>query len=357
MTLKAIHVGAGSFQNLVETDRNLLDYLGQRVPGVIFTSGNSLTSIPDLRVSPGTGHTANVVKGAAILRESVNPIVRGAYFAYADTDEVVTLPVPQANPFFVAVVLRVLDAQYSGGGLVGGPGTVLEVVSGTPNASPVVVTDAAISGVAGKFGAWIRLADIRINTADSGAIPSGQFTDRRTPGGFGGDINCLSTLRPVMTLGFRGAHAFELDTGNDIYWDGTTWQSPNTAPWAIAGGTGTSLPANVDYGIGTVSVTEGSAVCSGGLDSIVFNRNGLVTVHARFYMPSSGARTVWIGVPTATKSAMAAVPSGLGAEVDRVSLSWTSRITSGDVINFGQRCTGAVNTTCTINAMFFPTYK
>ena len=220
MTLKAISIGVNSFQNLVETDRSLVDSLAGAIAGVILGSGTTMISITDLQVTPGAGHTVNVGAGKAIVREKTTPLVRGAYFFQADDIEAsVALPVPDTQPFYAAVVARVTDPQY--GTVTGNVGARIDVIKGTPAASPVVVPDATIDAVTNTPGGWIRLADVRINTGDTGAIPSNQFTDTRKPGGFG-EIRCLRINRPASPL--VGTSIYEMDTKMKRTRDGTRWR-------------------------------------------------------------------------------------------------------------------------------------
>lgn len=219
MTLRAISIGLNSYQNLVETDRALVDTLAHGVPGVILSPGSTMAAITDLQVSPGTGHTINVGAGKAILREKTNPVARGAYFFQADAIEAsVALPVPDTQPFYTAIVARVTDPQY--GTVTGNVGARIDTIKGTPAASPAVVSDSTIDAVTNTPGGWIRLADVRINVTDTGAIPSGQITDTRKPGGFG-TINCLRVNRPVGT---GRISVYEMDTKMERTWDGTRWQ-------------------------------------------------------------------------------------------------------------------------------------
>lgn len=218
MTLKAISIGVNSYQNLVETDRALVDSLAGQLPGVLLSPGVAMSAITDLQVTAGTGHTVNVGAGKAVVREKTTPLVRGAYFFQADAIEAsVALPVPDTQPFYAAVVARVTDPQY--GTVTGNVGARIDVIKGTPAASPVVVPDATIDAVTNTPGGWIRLADVRINTGDTGAIPGGQITDTRKPSGWG-LIKCLSTNRPT---GVSGLQIYEYDTKAYGFYDGTTW--------------------------------------------------------------------------------------------------------------------------------------
>lgn len=219
MVARAISIGPNNFQNLVEMDRSFVDAVSSMSHGVIFRSGATLSACTDLQVTPGTGHTANVNVGRAVIREKTNPIVRGAYFFMEDAIENIALPVPTTNPFIATVIARVTDTQY--GTVTGAVGARIDVLSGTPASSPVPVSDAAIDAVTNTPGGWIRLCDIRINTADTGAVPVGQFTDVRTAGGFG-QMNAYSNARPAAP--FIGMKILEIDTGFERQWTGTKWR-------------------------------------------------------------------------------------------------------------------------------------
>lgn len=226
MTLKAISVAPNSYQNLVETDRALVDTLANAIPGVIFAgaTGTSLSAITNLQVTPGTGHTVNVGAGKAVIREKTSPVIRGAYFFQADAIEAsVALPVPDTQPFIATVIARVTDPQY--GTVTGNVGARIDVIKGTPASSPTAISDATIDAVTNTPGGWTRLADVRVNTGDTGVVPSGQFTDVRKPGGFG-TIICLSTNRPSSPS--IGQSIFELDTKAYGWYDGTAWRMYDT---------------------------------------------------------------------------------------------------------------------------------
>jgi hypothetical protein len=244
VTLRAIDIAqngsGGAFLNYVETDRQLIDALARSVAGVVFTNGTALSNCTDLQVTPAAGHNIQVNLGRAIVRNTTSPFNRGAYFVQEDAVETFSLPVPGANPFYATVVLRVTDPDY--GTVSGTVGPRIDVIKGTEAGSPVAVSDATISAVANTPGGWIRLADVRVNTGDSGAIPSGQVVDRRLPGGFGGRISAFSNARPIG--GGAGYKIYELDTGADGTWDATLskwlmedsrWQT-YTPVWSTAGG-------------------------------------------------------------------------------------------------------------------------
>lgn len=216
MTLRAVSIAPLSYKNLAEMDRALVDANAKGGAGVIFTGqGPNLANVLDLQVTAAAGHNFQVATGKAVVREQTSPAIRGAYFAQEDALEVFALHAPDTLPFIDTVIFRVADASY---GTVqaslantltnGQQGPRIDVVKGTPASAPNAVSDATINAQSVP-GGWIRLADIRVNVADTGAVPVGQFTDTRRPGGFG-RINTLSTTRPLLPL--DGMEIYDLDT-------------------------------------------------------------------------------------------------------------------------------------------------
>ncbi len=209
----AFVIGPSSFENDIRTDRKLVEWLGGNLSGV--------ADAASMLVSPVSGqHQISIAPGSATLVGRSTPASQGSYHVWSDAADVIALPATQANPFIVAVVLRVADPQY---GVVSGTvGARYDLVPGTAAASPVAPSDADITAYGGGVpGAWIRLADVRINTADTGAIPGGQFTDLRgyyVPGGM--YVICTNTNRPPHKVGRR---IFEYNTGHRYTSDGTNW--------------------------------------------------------------------------------------------------------------------------------------
>lgn len=221
MTLNAHYIGANNYQNSVNSDRKLAEYLSMGSSGISGVTPGSFA------VGTVAGQHQVTVGGAgsrAFLAGKNTPASQGAYHAWADAAEPVNMPTPQSNPFIATVILRVTDPQY--GTVTGLVGARIDVVSGTPASSPQPISDAAIDAISGAPGGWTRLADVRINTTDTGAIPVGQITDTRTflPDRAGDPLQCLSTQRPV---GVRGRTIFEIDTGRILIYDGTNWVYPN----------------------------------------------------------------------------------------------------------------------------------
>ena len=116
-----------------------------------------------------------------------------------------------------------------------------------------------------------------------------------------------------------------------------------------------SMPANTDYGVGTFAVTEGAVLSVPGVDTLRFTQAGLVVVTARFYMPNTVERAGWIGIPGTTKASMNGWATGVGADKDRFSVTWSGRVTAGFDMSFGMRSAAVLSgTTCTVTGTWTP---
>lgn len=168
LQVSAFSMGASSFHNLVETDRKLVE-AHIRQWGVV----NRIGMPGDFTVSPhGSLHSMIIGSGMAWI--APRGLAVGTYFAYSDGNDTISLPAANpSNPFIATVILRVADDQY--GTVTGTKGARYDIVSGTPGASPTAPSDSAIDAL-GVPGGWMRICDIRINSADTGVIPGGQFT-------------------------------------------------------------------------------------------------------------------------------------------------------------------------------------
>lgn len=169
MGLSAAAAYLGATSNTVNTDRKLVEYMCGAQEGVT-TPGAFL-------VGPVSGQHKVTIAAGALFAAGRNVVAsQGFYFGWSDADVLVDLPAPVANPFYATVLLRIADSQY--GTLPGSEGSYFQILSGTAAASPVPISDAAIVAT-NVPGAWYRLADVRINTANTGEIPAGQFVDTR----------------------------------------------------------------------------------------------------------------------------------------------------------------------------------
>lgn len=209
----AFVIGPDSFENDIRTDRKLVEFVTEGLSGA--------QDVTSLAVSPVIGqHQISISAGKATVAGRSTPASQGSYLVWSDAADVVSLPAVQANPFIVAVVLRVADPQY--GVVSGSVGARYDLVPGAAAASPTSPTDGDISAYGGGVpGAWMRLADVRINTGDTGEIPAGQITDMRgyyVPGNL--HIVCTSTTRPPHKV---GRTIYETDTKLKLTSDGTNW--------------------------------------------------------------------------------------------------------------------------------------
>lgn len=212
MTLNASYIGANAYENSVDTDRVLLQHM---VLGSLDRSGCTsgsfrVTTVPGMHQVTVGRYVSSTGPGIsrAFLVGKNTLYSQGAYFAWSDADETLDLPNPLSSPFIATIILRVTDPQF--GTVVGAVGARLDILTGTPATTPTPLSDVAIDAL-GVPGGWIRLADVRINTADTGSVPQSQITDTRPSFGdrAGDPILCSSSDRPPHV---RGRVILETDT-------------------------------------------------------------------------------------------------------------------------------------------------
>lgn len=213
LNVSAGYIGAGGFQNDIRTDRLLLEHVAMGRQGVPYAS--------HLVVTPTVGaHSVTISAGRAFVKGKNTPASQGSYFVWSDDNDVVALAAPSASPRIDTVILRVADPQY--GTVTGTVGARYEVIQGTPAASPTAVADATIDAL-GVPGGWIRLADVRVNTVDTGAIPIGQFTDKRPIIGSGGIL-----VGDAANGDYVSQYRHNLSNGRLEVWNGSAWVTANT---------------------------------------------------------------------------------------------------------------------------------
>lgn len=236
-------VGPALFENDIDIDRRLLEMVSGGLTGV--------AGVGDFKVAPDPGgHNLIIPSGMATLRGRNASLKQGTYMASSDGDDIVPLPVPQANPYIVAVVLRVVDTQY--GAAATALGAQYQLVPGTASGTPQPPSDATIQSYGGNLpGGWLRLADVEIKAADSGVIPSGQISDRRTGTGVLGVAldfgNGVALANPK-----EGQLLYNPTTKRTHMWTGSEWQfvmGPAKVTNAV-GGTAASGWAVDEAGLG-----------------------------------------------------------------------------------------------------------
>lgn len=169
LNASALEIGSPGFQTLVQTDR-------QFITG-IFGNGSFVLREGDFSVTPNSlSHAVDISAGKAILAGG-NATDQGSYFAWSDSGETIAWPAPSANPRIDTLVLRVADPQY--GTVTGATGARWDIIQGVPTASPAARSDTEINTTFFVPGAWLRIADIRLDSSDTGVIPGGKFYKRQ----------------------------------------------------------------------------------------------------------------------------------------------------------------------------------
>lgn len=218
LSASAFAIGPGLFENDIRTDRKLVEALFMGQSGVVpRTDPNG-----DFLITPVAGeHSVQVTGYLAAVRGRNAPTSQGYYLVWSDGADVLSLPVPQANPYYVAVVLRVVDPQY--GVASGAVGARYHLVPGIAAPSPLPPDDATITAYEGNLpGGWERIGNILINPGDSGAIPSGQISHTRSyisPNGF---MRMNAGVRPADP--WFGLTIYDLGEKLFRTWDGSSWR-------------------------------------------------------------------------------------------------------------------------------------
>lgn len=162
--------------------------------------------------------SVNVAEGQVAIPGTENTY-QGIYLCEAQGTTNLAIGAAAANPRYDLVVARIRDAAYATG-----PSSTftLEVVAGTPAASPTVPTAPANS--------WV-LAEVYVG-ASVPSITAPNITDRRTTrtgqyglaGPAGHRVICTSGTRPPSP--WTGMEIFETDTSRSYIWTGVGWVIP-----------------------------------------------------------------------------------------------------------------------------------
>lgn len=205
--------GVTDFQHPVELMRNLLAaQCGKRSGAFRYGDFNVTTT--------GSGMGINIAAGSGYLN-GVESNTQGGYFAWSNASEVQTFGAASGSTRYDTVLLRVADNQY--GTISGAPRAYWSLVPGAAGAG-APRADSYFNTGGGSYnpGAWLRVADVRIDPGDV-TINSGKIV---MAGNYiappGGRILCLSTARPASPL--LGDVIFEIDTTLEYIWNGSNWR-------------------------------------------------------------------------------------------------------------------------------------
>lgn len=235
------YIGQTGYEHPVELDRNVIEAIWGRTGAVQYT---------EFQISPGVGTRAVAVSVGRAVLVGVENAQQGAYFVWSDAIETYLLAAAVGNPRIDTLILRVLDDQY--GTISGLPRAEIEVVQGVAAGSPTARPDSDFN-VGGSFyepGAWWRLGDVRVNVADTGSIPGGQFTSNNRYVRNAGGLYVVENSADMQAISGQrlGDIAYRVNKGWYYRWDGTRWSWPG-ARGVVGGvrynaGTGSFLTTN-----------------------------------------------------------------------------------------------------------------
>jgi hypothetical protein len=209
--------GVTDFQHPIELMRNLLAAQCGKRSGAFKYGDFNVTST-------GSGMGINIAAGSAFL-QGVESNTQGGYFAWSNASEVQTFGAASGSTRYDTVLLRVADIQY--GSISGAPRAYWSIVAGAAGAG-APRADSYFNSGGGSYnpGAWLRIADVRIDPGDT-TISNAKITmihNYIAPPG--GQILCLSTNRPGSPV--IGDRIYEVDTKLSYQWDGTAWRMIGT---------------------------------------------------------------------------------------------------------------------------------
>lgn len=213
----------------VELDRMLLGYNVPQAGIVDANNGVPFGTSPSL-IAPGSSNLQLAVAPfKAALKGSASG--QGYYGAYSDVGDTVAINAPSANNRIDTLLCCVGDPEY---GTVASArwGAKYAWATGSPGSSPVALTDAQISSTSVVPGAWLPLADVLIQPADSSRIiPAGSLT-RRWPWAYAMGKN----KRNVFPTGASFSNTTSTATIDTF----TDWGFPPNASM--------SIKANINFG-------------------------------------------------------------------------------------------------------------
>jgi hypothetical protein len=190
MTLQVVagFLGQAGLQHPANLYRNLVGAIGGKRSGAF--------RYDDFALTPSAGAMSLTVgPGDAVLMGTEAVTTQGAYYVWNNANEVLAWPASTSLPRIDSLILRVIDTDY--GSDPAGSKATWEIVSGTPNASPVQVADSAFApaGLYYHPGAWLRVANFQV-PASSTNLAAATLTHFRRYARVGRHTMGLSTAFP-----------------------------------------------------------------------------------------------------------------------------------------------------------------
>lgn len=158
-----------TFDHPAELFRNLIKTMYGGRAGTLQPSHFSLTPVVGAL-------QLTISSGGIVIPGTETAAAQGSYFAWSESDQTLAWPGPSASDRIDSLILRIADDQY--GTIPGANGASWAVVQGVPGASPVARADSEF-GVGGAFyvpGAWLRYANVRVNTTDTTELNATRIT-------------------------------------------------------------------------------------------------------------------------------------------------------------------------------------
>src|SRR5687768_4376852 len=148
MTLSVSFLAANGWQTTIEDHRQLTK--------AAFGSGTGVLAATDFQVTPMVGELGVSVAPGFLVIEGNDHSAQGSYLFWDDDDNEVAAVAPGPVARIDTLLAVVADAQY--GTLTGDEGPRFVWATGTPNASPVALSDSEIESDWAEPGAWARVA-------------------------------------------------------------------------------------------------------------------------------------------------------------------------------------------------------
>lgn len=156
-------ISQAGYQHPAEVMRNYIEAMAGGRSGICRYGQMAVTGT-------GVSNQIQVSQGMAVLVGAESGS-QGAYFAWSDASELITVPAADAsNPRIDTLLLRVADPQY--GTISGSPRAYFDVVQGVAAASPSQRTNTYfnVGGAGYQPGAYLRIADFRRNVGDTTVV-------------------------------------------------------------------------------------------------------------------------------------------------------------------------------------------